>query len=75
MMENSSKKRAASEMDSGVIAPTTFPNMDQYTTMHKESLENPDFWAEQAMEYLSWFSPFTEVRKRGLQQLWGGLHL
>ena len=50
MMENSSKKRAASEMDSGVIAPTTFPNMDQYTTMHKESLENPDFWAEQAME-------------------------
>jgi acetyl-CoA synthetase len=35
--------------------------------MHKESLENPDFWAEQAMEYLSWFSPFTEVSAGGFE--------
>jgi acetyl-CoA synthetase len=37
-------------------------NADQYKTMYKQSIENPDeFWAEQANKYVSWFKPWDNV--------------
>ena len=37
-------------------------NAEQYQSMYKESIENPDgFWAEQANKYVSWFKPWDVV--------------
>jgi acetyl-CoA synthetase len=37
-------------------------NKDQYETLYKESVENPDtFWANQAQELLTWDTPWSSV--------------
>ncbi len=37
-------------------------NADQYETMYKQSIENPEaFWAEQANNYVEWFKPWDKV--------------
>lgn len=42
----------------------TLPEKDSYHSIYQRAKDLPDeFWAEQALKYISWFSPWTHVLK------------
>jgi len=43
-------------------AASAVKSMDEYRTLHRESLENPEaFWGKQANEQIEWFEPWKKV--------------
>lgn len=48
----------------GTIAKQAHINKDQYQSMYRRSIDDPDgFWAEQAEEFLTWSKPWDKVQK------------
>ncbi len=49
---------------SDFVANAHIQSMEQYETLYRESCDDPEgFWARMATEYVTWFTPFTTVRK------------
>src|SRR5260221_9186747 len=45
------------------VAKEAYINTEKYHTLYKRSIESPDaFWAEQAKEFITWFSPWKSVQ-------------
>lgn len=45
------------------FAKHTLLNASQYRTLYQQSMQAPDaFWGEQGRQFISWFSPFDQVR-------------
>ena len=45
------------------FAKNTLLNASQYRTLYQHALQAPDtFWGEQGKQFISWFSPFDQVR-------------
>lgn len=52
------------------FAKTAHITQSQYHKLYKQSIKNPDnFWAEQALKFITWFKPWKKVKTGGFKKL------
>ncbi len=52
------------------LASSAYINKENYQTLYKQSIDNPDlFWAEQASQFITWFSPWKTVQSGDFKTL------